>query len=136
MTKLEYTVSFATPAFLGNADQQAQWRTPPFKAMIRQWWRVVKAPHFSYDVIELRKEEARLFGSASDTESSRSGKSRIAVRLSSWRHGVMDQWQSTERVHHPEVSREPLRQLNERRPEKEGIKTASPLSSSPHWALS
>jgi hypothetical protein len=24
MTKLEYTVSFTTPAFLGNADQQAR----------------------------------------------------------------------------------------------------------------
>lgn len=39
MKKLEYQVSFTTPAFLGNAEQQAQWRTPPFKALIRQWWR-------------------------------------------------------------------------------------------------
>jgi hypothetical protein len=31
MKKLEYTVSFTTPAFLGNAEQQTQWRTPPFK---------------------------------------------------------------------------------------------------------
>jgi hypothetical protein len=33
--KLEYTVRFTTPAFLGNAEQAGQWRTPPFKAMIR-----------------------------------------------------------------------------------------------------
>ncbi len=44
MKKLEYQVAFTTPAFLGNADQQAQWRTPPFKALLRQWWRVVHAP--------------------------------------------------------------------------------------------
>ena len=44
MRKLEYQVTFNTPAFLGNADQQAQWRTPPFKALLRQWWRVVHAP--------------------------------------------------------------------------------------------
>ena len=43
MLTLLYTLSFNTPAFLGNADQQAQWRTPPIKALIRQWWRVVKA---------------------------------------------------------------------------------------------
>lgn len=28
MTKLEYTVRFLTPAFLGNAEQSGQWRTP------------------------------------------------------------------------------------------------------------
>lgn len=44
MINLTYRVSFNTPAFLGNAEQQAQWRTPPFKALLRQWWRVVKAP--------------------------------------------------------------------------------------------
>ena len=43
MRELTYQVSFNTPAFLGNAEQQAQWRTPPFKAMLRQWWRMVKA---------------------------------------------------------------------------------------------
>ncbi len=31
MQELSYTVSFTTPAFLGNAEQQAQWRTPPFR---------------------------------------------------------------------------------------------------------
>lgn len=30
MKKLEYRVSFTTPAFLGNAEQQAQWRTAHF----------------------------------------------------------------------------------------------------------
>ena len=35
-----YTLRFLTPAFLGNADQNGQWRTPPIKALLRQWWRV------------------------------------------------------------------------------------------------
>lgn len=30
MKTLEYRVSFATPAFLGNAEQAGQWRTSPF----------------------------------------------------------------------------------------------------------
>lgn len=33
-----YQLRFQTPAFLGNAQQQGQWRTPPFKALLRQWW--------------------------------------------------------------------------------------------------
>ena len=43
MRELTYQVSFNTPTFLGNAEQQDQWRTPTFKAMLRQWWRMVKA---------------------------------------------------------------------------------------------
>lgn len=39
ITTLSYTVRFTTPAFLGNAEQAGQWRTPPFKALLRQWWR-------------------------------------------------------------------------------------------------
>lgn len=43
MRELTYQVSFNTPAFLGNAEQQDQWRTPPFKPMLRQSWRRVRA---------------------------------------------------------------------------------------------
>ena len=31
-----YQLRFQNPAFLGNAQQQGQWRTPPFKALLRQ----------------------------------------------------------------------------------------------------
>jgi len=41
MKVLRYKVEFLCPAFLGNAEQNGQWRTPPFKALLRQWWRVV-----------------------------------------------------------------------------------------------
>jgi hypothetical protein len=33
MLKLEYEVRFVTPAFLGNADQNGQWRTPQSLAL-------------------------------------------------------------------------------------------------------
>lgn len=66
MKTLEYTVRFTTPAFLGNAEQQAQWRTPPFKALLRQWWRVAYAAEhrFRVNVADMRREEGLLFGHA------------------------------------------------------------------------
>ena len=36
MQEMSYEVKFLTPAFLGNAEQSGQWRTPPFKALLRQ----------------------------------------------------------------------------------------------------
>ena len=40
MKKEDYQISFNVPAFLGDAEQKSAWRTPPFKALIQQWWRV------------------------------------------------------------------------------------------------
>lgn len=95
MKTLEYQVSFATPAFLGNAEQQAQWRTPPFKALIRQWWRVVKAPQLCFNVDELWRQEGLLFGTASDKESRRS---LVLLRLKHWDGGELsnDKWPKQE----------------------------------------
>lgn len=36
MQRHSYHLHFQTPAFLGNASQNAQWRTPPIKALLRQ----------------------------------------------------------------------------------------------------
>ena len=71
MKKLEYRVTFNTPAFLGNAEQKGQWRTPPFKALLRQWWRVAFAAEkgFQPDVAGMRREEGRLFGAAAEPDS-------------------------------------------------------------------
>lgn len=102
--ELKYKVSFATPAFLGNADQQAQWRTPPFKALIRQWWRVVKAPEMAYDVAKLRAAENALFGTASDDGAESSHRSLVRLRLSAWDDGKLKDWPlGGQRVKHPEV---------------------------------
>lgn len=88
-TTLDYTVRFLTPAFLGNAEQTAQWRTPPFKALLRQWWRVAYAQErqFNVDIAAMRREEGALFGNAwlSHREAGRTvhdhSKSQIRLRL-------------------------------------------------------
>lgn len=103
-TTLEYRLSFATPAFLGNAQQQAQWRTPPIKALIRQWWRVVKAPEVRFNVAELRAAEGGLFGAASDDGAVKSHQSLLRLRLSRWDEGNLASWPAGEQAEfHPEV---------------------------------
>ncbi len=104
MQKLTYEVRFVTPAFLGNAEQKGQWRTPPFKALIREWWRVVKAKDIGYDHEKLREEEGHLFGAAHD-EGGGSQKSRMLVRISEWNDGVLKQWPNDPRVKHSEVDK-------------------------------
>ena len=91
MHELSYQISFNTPAFLGNAEQQAQWRTPPIKALIRQWWRVVKAPSLErpYSWRDLRQAEAELFGAAADVEGL-SQQSWVRLRLKHWDDGRLD----------------------------------------------
>lgn len=90
MKTLSYTICLLTPAFLGDAKQEARWRTPPFKALLRQWWRVAFAHehNFEFDLAEMRYTEGRLFGHAwlSDDHDERGGrvtarKSKIRIRL-------------------------------------------------------
>lgn len=101
MRTLTYQVSFNTPAFLGNAEQQAQWRTPPFKALLRQWWRVTYAANnnFRVDVAAMRDAEGRLFGHAwlendrdarGDKVAAR--KSLVRIRLGQWSAGKLKSW--------------------------------------------
>jgi len=101
MQTLTYQVSFNTPAFLGNAEQQAQWRTPPFKALLRQWWRVVKAADVGYDHHQLLRLENSLFGSAVD--GSGSSRSQVQLRLSAWDAGNLTALPSMASHPHPEV---------------------------------
>ncbi|MDD5297607.1 MAG: hypothetical protein PHU46_11910 [Rhodocyclaceae bacterium] len=119
MKQLNYTLCFNTPAFLGNAEQQAQWRTPPFKALIRQWWRVAYAAdhRFRVNLDEMRTEEGLLFGHAwLDTDVDSRGnkvaarKSLVRIRLSRWNDGeeTKRKWGQQElekdrKVRHPEV---------------------------------
>lgn len=103
MRTLTYQVSFNTPAFLGNAEQQAQWRTPPFKALLRQWWRVVKAPQVGYDHRELLTLENELFGAAFDGGEAKSHRSLVQLRLSGWEEGTLTQLPTMATQPHPEV---------------------------------
>ena len=119
MQTIEYKVEFLTPAFLGNAEQSGQWRTPPFKALLRQWWRVAVAHSVGYDDYrELRRREAQLFGHAwLESDKDAKGKpvharaSSLRMRLSRWGDGnekTTTDWGNQEleknwKVRHPEV---------------------------------
>jgi CRISPR-associated protein Cmr1 len=83
-----YTLRLVTPAFLGNADQSGQWRTPPIKALLRQWWRVAYAAEQAgaVDVAAMRAAEGRLFGVAADREGE-SMQSQVRIRLGHWNDG-------------------------------------------------
>jgi CRISPR-associated protein Cmr1 len=105
MKSFKHTLRFNTPAFLGNAEQSSQWRTPPIKAQLRQWWRMAWAAdhEFLADVSAMRREEGRLFGVASDGEGD-SRKSLVRIRLDKWDAGKLNNWQGPDQsVSHPEV---------------------------------
>lgn len=101
-----YTLRFLTPAFLGNATQTGQWRTPPIKALLRQWWRVAYAAdqNGAINVAAMRSTEGKLFGTAADGEGE-SNKSQVRLRLSGWDKGRPVPWNGTDsgRVPHQEV---------------------------------
>jgi len=116
MQTLTYQVSFNTPAFLGNAEQQAQWRTPPFKALLRQWWRVAYASSKNYqvNVTAMREAEGGLFGHAwlehdKDTRGEKvaARKSLVRLRLGQWSNGKLKSWDGLEqqKVDHLEAEK-------------------------------
>lgn len=85
-----YTVRFTTPAFLGDAEQNGAWRTPPFKALLREWWRIAVAKEHGYDHRRLRETEGRLFGNAWLKDEFQ--RSKIMLRLDRWEAGKLNQW--------------------------------------------
>jgi len=106
----KYTLEFLTPAFLGGADQSGQWRTPPFKALLRQWWRVVYAHQhgFQVNLLKMREAEGKLFGNAWLTDmhgDSAASRSLVRLRLSRWSQGRMQEWPRYPNgiIRHPEV---------------------------------
>jgi len=93
-------VRMNTPAFLGNAEQSGQWRTSPFKALLRQWWRIAQSGEHGYDPASLREAEGRLFGHAwlkpggpTDTSDKRwASRSQVRMRLRNWEEGRLSAW--------------------------------------------
>jgi CRISPR-associated protein Cmr1 len=106
MTELRYRMSFTTPAFLGNAEQAGQWRTPPIKALLRQWWRVVYSADHRHrvSVAAMLAAEGALYGSAADGDGE-SNRSQLRLRLDQWNKGRLTNWSGldAQRVIHPEV---------------------------------
>lgn len=90
-----------SPAFLGDAQQSAVWRTPPIKALLREWWRVAAAPAHGHDHRRLRLTEGKLFGNAwLDNDFC---KSQVRMALEHW-HAGKPGWEATDpRVTHREV---------------------------------
>jgi CRISPR-associated protein Cmr1 len=121
MRQLTYRLTFHTPAFLGNAEQVAQWRTPPIKALLRQWWRVAFAASVpAASVVAMRDAEGRLFGCVGfESELDKAGqrgeprRSEVRLRLApakdstGWRLGTLKSWEGLEQrpVDHDEVER-------------------------------
>lgn len=114
MRQLTYKLVFHTPAFLGNAEQSAQWRTPPVKALLRQFWRMAFAASHpgSFSLAAMRREEGLLFGHAwlEDDHDSRgrtvkARRSQVRLRLSEWRAGSLSagRWAPLPVVKHREV---------------------------------
>jgi CRISPR-associated protein Cmr1 len=113
MQTRQFDIQFHAPAFLGDANQSGRWRTPPFKAQLRQWWRVAYAAQrqFAVNVNEMRDIEGRLFGHAwleSDRDE-KGGKvaarrSEVRIRLNQWCEGKETVWSSPDpQVQHPNV---------------------------------
>jgi CRISPR-associated protein Cmr1 len=108
-----FQIQFHTPAFLGDANQSGRWRTPPFKAQLRQWWRVAYAAQqqFAVNVREMREVEGRLFGHAwlendQDDQGNKvaARRSQVRIRLSQWSEGHESRWSSQDaQVQHPNV---------------------------------
>ena len=109
MKKEDYQITFNVPAFLGDAEQKSAWRTPPFKALIQQWWRVAVAKEHHYDWHKIRESEGRLFGHAWLKDSNGKDwamRSRVRIKLDHHDNGKLVQWTNSpdkNKVSHPEV---------------------------------
>ncbi len=97
METRRYTLRFLTPAFLGGADQSGQWRTPPIKHLLREWWRVAwAAQNDPAQWPRMREVEGRLLGHAwlendrnEKGELVRARKSEVILRVRPWAAGKM-----------------------------------------------
>lgn len=91
MTTRELTLGFLAPAFLGGARQSCYWRAPPFKALLRRWWRVAwAARHGAGSWESMRKFEGELFGHARVQPLQQEGRARqsqVRLRLEPWGPG-------------------------------------------------
>lgn len=94
-------ITLNTPAFLGDASQSGVWRTPPIKALLREWWRIASAPGFGYNHKTMREAEGLLFGNAWLED--KFCKSQVRIALAHW-HAGKPGWETTDlKVTHPEV---------------------------------
>lgn len=108
------SIEMCAPAFLGDASQSGVWRTPPFKALMREWWRIAAAPANNHNHRRLRELEGELFGNA--WLDSGATQSKVRLALKEWKTGKMAQHTPLAKVPHPEAEQadrmvEPLNYL-------------------------
>lgn len=114
MQTQELKLTLLSPAFLGDASQSGVWRTPPIKALLREWWRVAVAPEHGHNHRTLRPIEGALFGNA--WLDSGATQSKVRLALAHWNAGKMTQHTPLPKVPHPEAEKagrmvEPLNYL-------------------------
>jgi CRISPR-associated protein Cmr1 len=66
--RITATFEVVTPLFLGGADptRTVELRPPSIKGALRFWWRALAWSRHNGDLIKIRAEESRLFGTAGD----------------------------------------------------------------------
>lgn len=101
MNKQEYSLTLLAPAFLGDAQQSGVWRTPPIKALLREWWRIAVAVDHGNDHRRLREAEGRLFGNVDLN----AAQSKVRLALKHWHEGKLTRWEPDNGVQHREVGR-------------------------------
>ncbi len=75
-TEIEATYRVVTPMFCAGATpSHAEVRAPSFKGVLRFWWRALAWSRLKGDLEAIKKEEDRLFGSASG------GGSKVSMRV-------------------------------------------------------
>ncbi len=106
-----YILRLVTPGFLGDAAQRGEWRTPPLKAALRQWWRLLlfaqqaaKGKHPSMKA--LREREGETFGHAwLELDGGRKWfvRSPLRLALDRWVAGDLATVSEESKISHPEV---------------------------------
>lgn len=112
MPQKTFILSLVTPAFLGDAAQRGEWRTPPLKALFRQWWRVLVftqnlARGGNPGVKALREKEGETFGHAWLTTASGKAwfmRSPLRLALDPWGSGTMSEIRGETSIKHREVN--------------------------------
>jgi len=76
LKRITFEIETITPMFLAGADQgRAELRAASIKGLLRFWWRALQAES---DINELRKKEAKIFGSS---EEKTGGESSFSLRV-------------------------------------------------------
>lgn len=107
MIKQTYLLKLSTPAFLGNAEQSGTWRTPPLKALIREWWRMAVAPDTGFDHNRIKAREKPLFGTAADDSNADNQQSKIRLALKHWDDGKLTDWSQVNPAAHGKPGQDP-----------------------------